>query len=132
MKRINKWLAQLRIAHKLFLSGIVFALPIAILLYFVTTQYGRGIETSQREVEGTTLLGVCRGLQHDLRVVETRASLAAEGAAGSPEGLAETRQGVSHAITTLEQNEDSLTKSTIDRLSDLWRQHQASGDDEAG
>ena len=76
MERINKWLARLKIAHKLILSSIVFALPLAVLLYYVTTQYDRGIQTSQREVAGTALLEVCRGLRHDLGEIESRSSLA--------------------------------------------------------
>ena len=127
MKRINKWLAKLRIAHKLMLSGIVFALPIAVLLYYVTRQYNEAIHTCQREIEGTTLLEVCPGLLHDLREVGLRATLAAFGAPNSPDGMAETRQRIADAIATLQRGEDAGTKELIDRLSDLWRQSEASG-----
>ena len=98
MERINKWLARLKIAHKLILSSIVFALPIAVLLYYVTTQYDREIHTCQREIEGTALLEVCRGLQRDLREIESRTSLATAAAVGSPDGLAETRKRVDDAL----------------------------------
>jgi len=127
VERINKWLARLKIAHKLILSSIVFALPIAVLLYYVTAQYNRGIHTSQREVEGTAALEVCRGLLRDLREVESRAWLSSGGATSSVEGLAETRKRIDDAIATLQRGEDAMTKDLIERLSGLWRQLEASG-----
>ncbi len=127
MERINRWLARLKIAHKLILSGIVFALPLAVLLYYVTSQYDQGIRTCQREIEGSALLEVCRSLRRDLREVETRASMATGGATSSPDGLAETRERIDDAVATLQRSEDAWTKSLIDRLSDLWRQSEASG-----
>ena len=127
MERINKWLARLKIAHKLILSSIVFALPIAILLYYVTAQYNRGIHTCQREVAGTAALEVCPGLLRDLREVQSRANLASAGATSSPDGLAETRKRVDDAVATLQRGEDAWTKDLIDRLSGLWRQIEASG-----
>jgi methyl-accepting chemotaxis protein len=127
VERINKWLARLKIAHKLILSSIVFALPLAVLLYYVTTQYDRGIQTSQREVAGTALLEVCRGLRHDLGEIESRSSLATAAAAGSPDDLAETRQRIADAVATLQRGEDAWTKDLIDRLGGLWRQLEASG-----
>ena len=57
MERINRWLARVKIAHKLILSSVVFALPIAVLLYYVTTGYNRGIRTCEREVAGTSGAG---------------------------------------------------------------------------
>ena len=127
MVRINKWLARLKIAHKLILSSAVFALPIAVLLYYVTAQYDRGIQTCQREVEGTAALEVCPRLLRDLREVESRASLAAGGATSSPDGLAETRKRIDDAVTTLQRGEDAGTKELIDRLASLSRQLEASG-----
>jgi methyl-accepting chemotaxis protein len=127
VERINKWLARLKIAHKLILSSIVFALPIAILLYYVTAQYNRGIHTCQREVAGTAALEVCPGLLRDLREVQSRANLASAGATSSPDGLAETRKRVDDAVATLQRGEDAWTKDLIDRLSGLWRQIEASG-----
>ena len=127
MERINKWLARLKIAHKLILSSVVFALPIAILLYYVTAQYNRGIHTCQREVAGTAALEVCPGLLRDLREIESRASLASAGATSSPDGLAETRKRIDDAVATLQRGEDAGTKDLIDRLSGLWRQLEASG-----
>ena len=127
MERINKWLARLKIAHKLILSSVVFALPIAILLYYVTAQYNRGIHLSQREVAGTAALEVCPGLLRDLREVQSRANLASAGATSSPDGLAETRKRVDDAVATLQRGEDAWTKDLIDRLSGLWRQIEASG-----
>ena len=127
MERINKWLARLKIAHKLILSSIVFALPIAILLYYVTAQYNRGIHTCQREVAGTAALEVCPGLLRDLREVQSRANLASAGATSSPDGLAETRKRVDDAVATLQRGEDAWTKDLIDRLSGLWRQIEANG-----
>lgn len=127
MKRINRWLAHLKIAHKLILSSVVFALPIAVLLYYVTTQYDRGIHTSQREVEGTALLEVCRGLRRDLREVESRASLATGSIMSSPDDLAGTRQRIDDGVATLQRGEDAWTRDLIDRLSGLWRQLKTSG-----
>ena len=127
MERINKWLARLKIAHKLILSSIVFALPIAILLYYVTAQYNRGIHTCQREVAGTAALEVCPGLLRDLREVQSRANLASAGATSSPDGLAKIRERVDDAVVTLQRGEDAWTKDLIDRLSGLWRQIEASG-----
>jgi methyl-accepting chemotaxis protein len=127
VERINKWLARLKIAPKLILSSIVFALPIAVLLYYVTAQYNRGIHTSQREVEGTALLEVCPGLQRDLREVESRVSLASAGATSTPDGPAETRQRIDDAVATLQRGEDAGTKDLIDRLSGFWRQLEARG-----
>ena len=127
MERINKWLARLKIAHKLILSSVVFALPIAVLLYFVTAQYNRRIQTCQREVAGTAALQVCPGLLRDLREVQSRASLASAGATSSLDGLADTRQRIDDAVATLQRGEDAGTKDLIDRLSAFWRQHKASG-----
>jgi methyl-accepting chemotaxis protein WspA len=127
VERINRWLARLKIAHKLILSGIVFALPIAVLLYYVTTQYSVGIHTSQREVEGTALLEVCPGLLRDLREIGSRAGLATAGATSSPDGLVETRQRIADAVATLQRGEDAGTKDLIDRLAGLSKQLEASG-----
>ena len=127
MERINKWLARLKIAHKLILSSIVFALPIAILLYYVTAQYNRGIHTCQREVAGTAALEVCPGLLRDLREVQSRANLASAGAMSSPDGLAEIRKRVDDAVVTLQRGEDAWTKDLIDRLSGHWRRIEANG-----
>jgi methyl-accepting chemotaxis protein len=127
VERINQWLARLKIAHKLILSSVVFALPIAVLLYYVTTQYDRGIHATQREVEGTALLEVCRGLQRDLRAVESQATLATGGAKSSPDDSAETRRRIGDALATLQRGEDAWTKALIDRLSGLWRELEASG-----
>jgi methyl-accepting chemotaxis protein len=127
VKRINRWLARLKIAHKLILSSVVFALPIAVLLYFVTAQYSRGIRTCQREVEGTAALGVCPGLLRDLREMETRAELAAPGETGSPGDVTEVRRRVDDAVAKLQRGEDEGTKDLIDRLSSLWKQLETSG-----
>jgi methyl-accepting chemotaxis protein len=127
VERINKWLARLKIAHKLILSSIVFALPIAILLYYVTAQYNRGIHTCQREVAGTAALEVCPGLLRDLREVQSRANLASAGAMSSPDGLAEIRKRVDDAVVTLQRGEDAWTKDLIDRLSGHWRRIEANG-----
>ncbi|MGO8731645.1 MAG: methyl-accepting chemotaxis protein [Terriglobia bacterium] len=127
MERINKWLARLKIAHKLILSSVVFALPIAILLYYVTAQYNRGIRTCEREVAGTALLEVSPRLLRDLREVQSRASLANAGATSSPTGLAQTRKRINDAVAMLQRGEDAGTKDLTDRLSGFWRQLEASG-----
>jgi methyl-accepting chemotaxis protein WspA len=127
VERINRLLARLKIAHKLILSGIVFALPLAVLLRYVTTQYNEGIRTCQREIEGTAVLDVCRGLQRDLRKFESRDWLSAGGATSSPVEPAETQQRINDALASLQSGEGALSKGPIDRLSGLWRQHEASG-----
>ncbi len=127
MERINKWLARLKIAHKLILSSVVFALPIAVLLYYFTARYDQGIQICQREIEGTAALEVCPRLLRDLREIESRASLAAAGATSAPEGLAETRKRIDDAVATLQRGEDAGTKDLIDRLAGLSRQLDASG-----
>jgi len=73
VEQINRWLTRVKIAHKLILSSVVFALPIAVLLYYVTTGYNRGIRTCEREVAGTAALEICPALLHDLRGLESRA-----------------------------------------------------------
>ena len=127
MERINKWLARLKIAHKLILSSVVFALPIAVLLYYFTARYDQGIQICQREIEGTAALEVCPRLLRDLREIESRASLDAAGATSAPEGLAETRKRIDDAVATLQRGEDAGTKDLIDRLAGLSRQLDASG-----
>jgi methyl-accepting chemotaxis protein len=127
VKRINRWLARLKIAHKLILSSVVFALPIAVLLYYVTAQYSRGIRTCQREVAGTTALEVCPRLLRDLREMESRADLAAASATASPKDVTEVRQHIGAAVATLQRSEDEGTKDLIDRLSTLWKQLETSG-----
>ena len=127
MERINRWLARLKIAHKLMLSSVVFALPIAVLLYYVTAQYNRGIRICQREVAGTAALAVCPGLLRDLRKCESWAELAAAGATGSPTNVTEARKHIDDAVATLQRSEDEVTKDLIDRLSSLWKQFEANG-----
>jgi len=127
VERINKLLARLKIAHKLILSSVVFALPIAVLLYYFTARYDQGIQTCQREVKGTAALEVCPRLLRDLREIESRTSLAAPGATSAPEGLAETRKRIDDAVATLQRGEDAGTKDLIDRLAGLSRQLDASG-----
>jgi methyl-accepting chemotaxis protein len=127
VERINNWLARLKIAHKLALSGIVFVLPIAVLLYYVTTQYNQGIHTCQREVEGTAALEVCPGLLRDLQKLASQARLTAAGVTSGREGVAETRQRMDDAIATLQNGEDNETKELIDRLAGLAKQLEARG-----
>ena len=127
MERINRWLAHVKIAHKLIFSGVVFALPIAVLLYYVTTGYNRGIRTCEREVVGTTFLEVCPTLLHDLRRLETWANLASPGGGGPDGDLVETRKRVDNAIVILQSAKGTATKELVARLSGLWRQLQERG-----
>ena len=127
MERINRWLARVKIAHKLILSSVVFALPIAVLLYYVTTGYNRGIHTCEVEAAGTDALGVCPPLLHDLRGLELRAMLASRGGQAPQGDPAEIRKQVDVAITTLQRAEGAATKELVDRLSSLWKQLQERG-----
>ena len=127
VERINLWLARLKIAHKLFLSSVVFALPIAVLLYYVTVQHNRGIQTCQREVAGTAALAVCPGLLRDLREIQWRAEMAAARAPVSPRGKQKIRQRIDAAVAALQLNQDEGTQVLIDRLSSLWKQLEANG-----
>jgi methyl-accepting chemotaxis protein len=127
VEQINRWLAHLKIAHKLILSSVVFALPIAVLLFYVTAQYDRGIQACQKEVAGTAALEVCPGLLRDLRLMESRTEWAAAGATSSPQEVAEARQRIDAAMATLQASEGEGTKDLIDRLSSLWKQFEVSG-----
>jgi methyl-accepting chemotaxis protein WspA len=127
VEQINRWLTRVKIAHKLILSSVVFALPIAVLLYYVTTGYNRGIRTCEREVAGTAALEICPALLHDLRGLESRAILASRGGPAPQGDPAEIRKRVDDAITTLHRAEGAGTKELVGRLSSLWRQLQERG-----
>jgi methyl-accepting chemotaxis protein len=126
VEQINRWLARVKIAPKLILSSVVFALPIAVLLYYVTAGYNRGIHACEREVAGTEALEICPTLLHDLRGLESQAKLASR--SGAPQGdPVEIRKHVDDAIATLRRAEGAGTKELVDRLSGLWRQLQERG-----
>ena len=127
MERINLWLARFKISHKLILSGVFFALPIAVLLYYVTSEYNRGIRTSERELAGTTALEVCPGLLRDLRALETQEILA--GGSSLPRQLdgMEVRERVNNAVGILQRARGTATKELVTQLSSLWRQLQERG-----
>ena len=127
MERINRWLARLKIAHKLILSGVVFALPIAVLLYYVTTGYNRGIRTCEKEVAGTTALEVCPALLHDLHGLEARENLRSRGEPVPPGDPAEIRKRVDNAVAILQGAEGAATKELAARLSSLWTHLQEHG-----
>ena len=119
MEQINRRLARLRIAHKLVLCGVFFALPIAILLSSVTAQHNQGIETCQTEVRGTRLLEVCPGLLRDLD------QLASPAGAGADSGA--TRRRIIDAVSTLASGEGGAGKELGERLAGLARQLEAGG-----
>ena len=127
MERINRWLARLKIAHKLILSGVVFALPIAVLLYYVTNEYNRGIRTCEREVAGTAALEVCPPLLHDLRGLEARENLASLGEPLPQDDPAEIRKRIDNAVAILQGAQGAATKELVARLSNLRRQLQEHG-----
>ena len=127
MKRINEWLARLKIAHKLALSGLFFALPIAVLLTYVTRQYDRGIRTCEREVAGTRILELCPALLHDLRALEIREDFTTRNSIGGPNDLAELRARIDKAMRALQGAEGGGTQEFVGRLSGLWREVQERG-----
>ena len=125
MEPINRWLAQLKIAHKLILSSIVFALPIAILLAYLTAQYNQEIHTCQREVTGSRMLEVCPGLLRDLRELESRARLATGSAMNPTDGGAEIRKRIVEALATLRDNSGAGSQELSERLAGLVEQVEA-------
>ena len=127
MERINRWLARFKISHKLILSGVFFALPIAVLLYYVTSEYNRGIRTCEREVAGTTALEVCPGLLRDLRALEKQEILASRDDVPRQPETAETRKRVDKSVEVLQRARGTATKELVTQLSGLWRQLQERG-----
>jgi methyl-accepting chemotaxis protein len=127
VERINRWLARLKIAHKLILSGVVFALPIVALLSYVTRGYNRGIHTCEKEVAGTTALEVSPALLRDLRELESRASLRMLSGAAPQGDSAAIRKRVDDAMATLQDAAGTESKKLVARLSSLWRQSQERG-----
>ncbi len=127
MDRVNRWLARLKIAHKLILSSVFFALPIALLLGYVTSEYNRGIRTCEREVAGTTTLEVCPGLLRDLRALEAQEILEGRGNVPRQIDTVETRTRVDNAIGILQRAQGTTTKELVAQLGSLWRQLQERG-----
>ena len=127
MERVNRWLARLKIAHKLILSGVFFALPITVLLYYVTNEYNRGIRTCEREVAGTTALEVCPRLLRDLRALEANEMLAGRGDLLHKVDSVETQKRIDRAVGILQLAQGTTTKQLVTRLSSLWRQIQERG-----
>ena len=127
MERIYRWLARFKISHKLILSGVFFALPIAVLLYYVTSEYNRGIRTCEKEVAGTATLEVCPELLRDLRALEAQEILA--GRKDVPRQLEsmEVRERVNNAVGILQHGQGARTKELVAQLSSLWRQLQEHG-----
>ena len=127
MERVNRLLARLKIAHKLILSGVFFALPIAVLLYYVTNGYNRGIRTCEREVAGTRALEVCPALLHDLRALEAREILASRADLVQQGDPAEMLKRVNNGVAILQRTQSPATNAQVTRLSSLWRQIQERG-----
>ena len=127
MERVNRWLARLKIAHKLILSGVFFALPIAVLLYYVTNGYNRGIRTCEREVAGTKAVEVCPVLLHDLRALEAREILASRADLVQQGDPAEMLKRVNNDVAILHHAQNSATKEQVARLNSLWRQIRERG-----
>jgi methyl-accepting chemotaxis protein len=127
VESVNRWLARLRIAHKLILGGVFFALPIIVLLFYVTREYNRGIRTCEREVAGTKTLEVCPGLLRDLRALEAQEILAGRGIVPQQLETAEIRKRVDNAVGILQRGQGTATKELVGRLGSLWRQIQERG-----
>ena len=127
MQRINRWLARFKISHKLVLSGVIFALPIAVLLYYVTKGYNRRIVICEREVAGTAALEVCPRLLRDLRSLEVQENLASRADAPRYIDNAEIRKRVDNAFGTLQRAQGRPTQELVARLTGLWRQLQERG-----
>ncbi len=127
MEQVNRLLARLKIAHKLILSSVFFALPIGVLLYYVTTGYNRGIRTCEREVAGTTALEACPGLLRDLRMLQTSEILAGQSGLPQPADTIEVRKRIGKAIEVLRRSQGTTTKELMAQLSSLWRQLQERG-----
>jgi methyl-accepting chemotaxis protein len=125
--RLNRWLARFKISHKLILSGLFFALPIAVLLYYVTNEYNQGIRTCEREVWGTYALEVCPGLLQDLRILETQEILSGRGDLPRRLDTAEIRERVDKTIGILQRGQGTKTRELVASLSSLWRQLQERG-----
>ena len=127
MEHINRWLARFKISHKLILSGVLFALPIAVLLYYVTSKYNRGIRTCEREVAGTTTLEVCPGLLRDLRALEAQEILADRNDVPQQLDTAKIRKRIKSGIGILQRARGTSTRELVTQLSSLWIQLQEPG-----
>ncbi len=117
----------MKIAHKLILSGVFFALPIAVLLYYVTNEYNQGIRTCEREVAGTRALEVCPALLHDLRALEARENLASRSELPLQGDPAAMQKRVDSAVAVLQHAQGAATKELVSRLNGLWKQLQERG-----
>ncbi len=122
MNRINSYLARLKIAHKLILSSAVFALPIAVLLYFAVAGFNEGIRATEREIAGTRALEPCPMLLSDLRRLQLWSYLANEGVRVTDTGLEDAAKRVDAAVEALGKIPDAPIKEAAERVAGLWKQ----------
>ncbi|MCE5308298.1 MAG: methyl-accepting chemotaxis protein [Acidobacteriales bacterium] len=122
MHRINLYLARLKIAHKLILSSAVFALPIAVLLYFSVASFSQGIRTTEHEIVGSHALERLPVLLADLRRLQLWSYLANEGARVTDSGLEDASKRVDSTIKALDRFSDPTVKELVEKMAGLWKQ----------
>jgi methyl-accepting chemotaxis protein len=122
VNRINRYLARLKIAHKLILGSMVFALPIAVLLYFAVAGFNQGIRSSEQEIAGTRALEQYPMLLSDLRRLQLWSYLASAGARVTDNGLVDASKRVDGAIEALERIPDPIMKEPVEKVAGLWKQ----------
>jgi methyl-accepting chemotaxis protein len=101
---------------------MVFALPIAVLLYFAVAGFNQGIRSSEQEIAGTRALEQYPMLLSDLRRLQLWSYLASAGARVTDNGLVDASKRVDGAIEALERIPDPIMKEPVEKVAGLWKQ----------
>ena len=106
---MRPFLARLRLAHKLLISSLGFAVPLTLLLYYVVSAFNVNIRTAEAEAAGTRSLASLRELAELLPVHER--------GTGDAGGVASEIDGALARLSA----EGNADRALLDKVQSEWR-----------
>jgi methyl-accepting chemotaxis protein WspA len=123
---MHTFLARYRLAHKLLISSLAFALPLAVLLYYVVSAFNANIRMAESEAAGTRSLAALRQLAESLPVDERLSHFALQGKA-TADDLGRLRGEIDGALDRL-RAAGNVDRELLARIGDEWRAVKAARD----
>ncbi|RPI28582.1 MAG: methyl-accepting chemotaxis protein [Acidobacteria bacterium] len=120
MNTAASFFQRLSVARKLLLSSLAFALPFAVLLYFVVAGFDGIIRLTSSEIQGARLLPAVQALFEGLGKLE----VASDAASADAAKVEQAQTGVEQAINDLAQwtaaVEDQQSRAALSHVEKAW------------
>jgi methyl-accepting chemotaxis protein len=119
MKRITGFFDRLSIAHKLCLSSLAFALPFALLLYFMVSGFNKDIRFTETELSGAALLEPVQAIVAELIELE-RIPQGTQVLESLAAGELRIEEELRKLRPWIDQVPEEESRKTLLRLEDAW------------